>query len=677
LDMSITQNQDLGPLPESSRSQELEEQSLAAFRSALPVNAFRLRDERIIDAGVDASLELLIDGHYTNMRAQIQIKSTDQEEFNTDGSFSLSVKTSNLNYLLNGTSPLYILYIAPRNEIRYAWAHDEYRRISDENPNWKEQGTITIRFAETLNEQTLEQIHERIRKDTQVSHEIYDRLSRVSSNEQLIISLNPENLIIKDSHEINNTLNSSGLAIVSAGYALQIIGMVNLMSSHAIATPRIQLVKGFAEFTLSKFRTALDSLGEANMQREKLTKEDQQFLDYLLNITEFRGGIISRDEYSKRNDIISKDASGQFALDAQLDKLYNSQLYENDIESAAKIVLNLRKFVDEILLKPDIDDVFKLRSRVILIDAEGQIAARDFLRKMQRLRLRSMIDKNVDFNSIIESDSQRWINWGKEIQQILTEVQKHGHPLLMGDVMLTWVKIQVVRLMNARILENMSIPYSVADSRCKELLSDIEKTIHIYVQAGQLESEIRAKLIMAEIYIVFDDTDAACKIAEAVLPKAQAMNYENLKIQAQQFLAHESPFDKMKEVILRKGTEDEDFKWSSESDDNIKIMASDLLNLWDIPSERLPFLERDGCATRDIARERIEWCKYMQLEQNLTHTRSVNTLYARDPERKVKCEKHNYESLIPSAEWKDLIVAFKKTRCEGCADRSPKKRDTK
>ncbi len=92
----------LGPLPQSDRQSELQELSIRAFQQALPVDRFVLRDERTRDAGVDASLELLIGGRYTNLRSQVQLKGTDSARTNTDGSVSLPVATSNLNYLLNG-----------------------------------------------------------------------------------------------------------------------------------------------------------------------------------------------------------------------------------------------------------------------------------------------------------------------------------------------------------------------------------------------------------------------------------------------------------------------------------------------------------------------------------------------------------------------------------------------
>jgi hypothetical protein len=56
------------------------------------------------------------------LRAQVQLKSTASSQVNEDGSVSVAVPSHNLNYLLNGPSPIYVLYIGPRHELRFAWA---------------------------------------------------------------------------------------------------------------------------------------------------------------------------------------------------------------------------------------------------------------------------------------------------------------------------------------------------------------------------------------------------------------------------------------------------------------------------------------------------------------------------------------------------------------------------
>jgi hypothetical protein len=119
---------DLGPLPESDASSVLQIESFRALESALPADRFVLRPEPEPDAGVDRCIELRTDGCYTGMRAHVQVKGKKYLKANDDGSFSYSADVSNLNYLLNGLSPLYVLYTADTKELRYAWVRDEVNR---------------------------------------------------------------------------------------------------------------------------------------------------------------------------------------------------------------------------------------------------------------------------------------------------------------------------------------------------------------------------------------------------------------------------------------------------------------------------------------------------------------------------------------------------------------------
>lgn len=78
----------LNCLPEADSNRELQEKSLRALRHALPPQKFVLRDGRVEDAGVDVSLELLIQGRYTNLRSQVQVKSTSSPRDLADGNVS-------------------------------------------------------------------------------------------------------------------------------------------------------------------------------------------------------------------------------------------------------------------------------------------------------------------------------------------------------------------------------------------------------------------------------------------------------------------------------------------------------------------------------------------------------------------------------------------------------------
>jgi len=157
-------------LPQSDRPEELEELSFLAFKNALPEDRFCFRDERgNKDKGVDASIELKEGRSYLNFRAQIQLKGTDSLNANSDGSVPISVNVSNLNYLLNAHSALYVLYIAPHDELRFVWARDEQRRLDSINTEWDNQKTVTLLFKDLLTSEEFDLIYERIFREAEIS----------------------------------------------------------------------------------------------------------------------------------------------------------------------------------------------------------------------------------------------------------------------------------------------------------------------------------------------------------------------------------------------------------------------------------------------------------------------------------------------------------------------------
>jgi hypothetical protein len=48
---------------------------------------------------------------------------------------------------------------------------------------------------------------------------------------------------------------------------------------------------------------------------------------------------------------------------------------------------------------------------------------------------------------------------------------------------------------------------------------------------------------------------------------------------------------------------------------------------------------------REIARERLYWCQYIELTQDLRHTAHPSTMYLFDPDRFGWCRKYNYKSV--------------------------------
>jgi tetratricopeptide (TPR) repeat protein len=672
--MSTTGFEDgLGPLPKADRNAELQRRSIDAFRTALPADKFLFRDERADDAGVDGSLELLIDSRYTNLRAQVQIKSTNSSRVNQDDTISLAVKAANLNYLLNGQSPLYVLYVAQRGELRFVWARDERRRLDQENPNWMRQKTITIRFEHLLTPEALEQIHDRIRREAQFQRNIHDMLGRAGAGEHIVTSIDPDTLNNTDPDEAYQLLLTGGLTIVSAGYGEQVKRLVDVLKPADARSPRIRLVRGYAEYATGRYQAAMAYIAETALDRDKLKDDEQQLLKYIQDACEYQTGRIESEEYLERLENQTGRLSKGINASYTLSRLRFAMFSETDVTGRATLLNEMRAAVEHILEDLGIADEFKLHARLILLESEGHQSLLTSLEEMHRTRMRRDLGQGLDVASLLMSQRDRWSAWELNADALLQEAIDSKNPLLVADALSVRASTRVTHLLNVHLLMPLfGIPVELPEAMLLPPRQDAEQAIKIYSQANQLEGELRAKMTLAELMSLTGRAEEAQEIARDVLPKAQAMSYAALEWRARVHLDGRTILNVYTERSKAAQNEDSDFRLADEDDAALKKFALDMLKALDLPAERLPIVERDCFSLRDIARERLHWCRHIDLIQSLRHTEHTATYYKVDPNRRCMCEKYKYESAIESTDWTALIPAFKRAYCEGCSDRDPK-----
>src|SRR5665213_1294553 len=87
-------------LPRRDRSHEIEDEALVAFGTRLKESGcFILQASDRKDYGTDCQVEVVAGGQATNVRIHVQLKGTERA-LNSDGTLSVEVQRTNLNYLL-------------------------------------------------------------------------------------------------------------------------------------------------------------------------------------------------------------------------------------------------------------------------------------------------------------------------------------------------------------------------------------------------------------------------------------------------------------------------------------------------------------------------------------------------------------------------------------------------
>src|SRR4051812_41162375 len=128
--------------PTYSHEQQLEDRSLNELRVLLS-STFVTRDQRAQDFGVDVLLEVVHENRATNYSSTVQVKARSGLAPKTDGSFSLSIGSANIDYLLSAAMSLVVLYDADRGAFYYARVLDEVRRLESDGVNFRNQDSVT------------------------------------------------------------------------------------------------------------------------------------------------------------------------------------------------------------------------------------------------------------------------------------------------------------------------------------------------------------------------------------------------------------------------------------------------------------------------------------------------------------------------------------------------------
>jgi Domain of unknown function (DUF4365) len=661
----------LGPLPTADENSILQTESFKALESALPAQRFVLRHEPQPDAGVDWCVELRLEGRYTGMRAHIQVKAKRDLNANSDGSVSYSADVSNINYLLNGLRPLYILYIAQTKELRYAWVQDEVNRIEKENPDWMRQETVTLRFTKTLDETGLMEIHDRIRQEARFDREIHDLLSHAEVTEKTI-HVNVKELKVTDPDEIRDLLLEGGLTLVSSGDAASVLEAIDRLSHADKKLPRLLLIRAFAECSQGHYQMASGYVAEVTVRASELSESDRMFLGLLRDICDYQAGRITRDEYVRRQKELSEKDESEFSLSRRIVYLWESLVDGATRQRIATYFPRLQAVVGQVLALEGGSESLRIQARTAFLYCEGVSFGHTFNHELAMLNARMAMGRAADAKGVFSRINADLAQWTDASNALVKDTLDHGNPHLIGNACYTRSLIMFVHHSAApRWLK----PEAVSDylEHVKgQMIPDLRRAVQCYQVSGHIEWELRAKLLLADVAALTGDEALAKQMAGEVLPVAEAYQFDRIAKEARDHLAGDPFFRQMQRKFLTGLQDDPDVRDAGLSDEDVERDAKALLEATGLPGNKLAAGTRLVMSFRDIARERLEWCKYMQLVPDSDQKVSPVMYIMHEHEQRCYCERFGYASKFGCTDWKILIKMFKENYCSGCSERTPK-----
>jgi hypothetical protein len=633
------------------------------------------RDERIEDYGVDGAFELKLAGFMTNFRAQVQLKGVVSAETNKDGSISLSVRTANLNYLLNGTSPIYLLFDAKREEFLYVWAREEEKRLGAVNSDWKNQQEVTLRFTRRLTTDTLAAIVDHILREGRMLRHIHDALARSTTSEHVTFRIDSCSLETTDPSQALTILMASGPAIVASGYPEQALQLLALIDPRTGSAPRLQLTAGYAEYMLGKHYSAIGHIRQAMARAQELSKRDQSFLSRLKDASEFRVGIIDADAYQQRADERARALTGLESLEAQLEVLQRRYLGERNPEVRANLAKETREITRRILNHPEATPPIKLSASLTLLYIEGTEANMGVTNQLVLSRMRASVFPGRTKQTLegCRQAISRLAVWHASSIDALNQAFDLGHPILIGQAHIVVLGVFLAGLMSQRIEAlYYDREFKVDDEARSRVLQGIKSALAIYDINGAVEDRLRVNALKMDFLEITGDLAGAKELAQRIYPEADAMGLANLAQQAKELLEERSLLMRVERDVLKLKETDEDVSIAAQSDEEIQRFARETLLSLGLPAGRMKIVEQCCLYMREVARERCHWCRYLQMLEEQPRTPDPATAHSTLPNQKCVCEKFGHATKIVTSDAHALIGAFKQLYCAGCKDRDPK-----
>ncbi|MFA6966501.1 tetratricopeptide repeat protein [Bosea sp. (in: a-proteobacteria)] len=140
----------LDDLPKRDANHVTEEKAETAFQRLITASGrFILQRADRKDYGTDCEIEVVDQEQATNVRVHVQLKGTERP-LNADGSLSIEVSRSNLNYLLMHPHSLYAAYHIPTASLRICLAEIVLRQYEHAGKNWTHQQLLTVNFTDDL-----------------------------------------------------------------------------------------------------------------------------------------------------------------------------------------------------------------------------------------------------------------------------------------------------------------------------------------------------------------------------------------------------------------------------------------------------------------------------------------------------------------------------------------------
>jgi hypothetical protein len=237
------------------------------------------------------------------------------------------------------------------------------------------------------------------------------------------------------------------------------------------------------------------------------------------------------------------------------------------------------------------------------------------------------------------------------------------------------LKIRIGRLFEENLDAIMhNTKYIVESAARARVQRELDEAAKLNAVNGSIEGKLQLQELQGDFLEVQGQRDAAKALASETYAEALAMGFGPIADHAKRLLENDSLLFRWKEHFELLKAEDQDLQHANQSDEELNRVARQFLQSVESPPARLDVIVSLLRSLRQISSERVDWCRHLQILEDLAVNSDPRTAYSELPTRKCFCAKFSYVTENASADAGAVITEFKQAFCESCAARDPKRK---
>ena len=500
--------------PKANPMEELETLSEDKFRTLFDAAKFEYCTKDKRDKGIDLTYEIKRNGQHIGFRFIVQLKSTDSIEPNkTDGSYSVSIDTSNINLLWCSNHPaFYVLYVVNTDTFYYESVHGFVKHLNEKDNAWRNKGTHTLRFNKLFLPNGPTEMYDTASKNGLFQLNLKERTTIISAsvnkNDRIMVDAD---FTIVDDANIRMLVEELGFKLLNQGKCKEILEVHQNATGNVATTALYNLILGIANYYGGSRWDAISFFKKASNLKSDLNKELKMHLEYFDAVVRYAVDQISEEDYNRI--MLNLEKSETVGLYIKLDNAKHNYFESLNKNSGYKFEQYV-KDIEEIINDPKANDGIKLTAKCELILFQGFKNNSDFIKDIARINVEEEIEgpnlqKRIEYARKLMELNKAWY---QNVEVIIKDAEKCQNDFAYHTALINEVKVSYQFMIYASLVtvEKPLIGYPAPVQPDRTAILDVKLkraslAANYFNQIGHIENAITAYSTMYEIFRYIND----------------------------------------------------------------------------------------------------------------------------------------------------------------------------